>query len=119
MPLIVHIHLSIHNLGIVPGENLTLPIKEQDYGSLWHSTDSLHNDKLHDWYTAKLLFGSKNTTGMRLSGYVTCVGDGRGEVCTEFWWGNLRGRDLLEDIDLDRRIILKPIFNRMGELGMD
>jgi hypothetical protein len=56
---------------------------------------------------------------MRLSGYVARVGDGRGEVCTEFWRGNLKRRDLLEDLDLDGRIILKPILNRMGELGMD
>ena len=56
---------------------------------------------------------------MRLSGYVARVGEGRGEVHTEFWWGNLRGRDLLEDLDLDGRIILKPILNRIGESGID
>jgi hypothetical protein len=26
---------------------------------------------------------------------------GRGEVCTGFWWGNLRERDHLEDLDVD------------------
>jgi hypothetical protein len=59
IPLMVHIHLSIHSLGIVPGENLTLPKKEQDYGSLWHSTDSLHNDKLPDWYTSPIVIWVK------------------------------------------------------------
>jgi len=29
---------------------------------------------------------------------------------------NLRGRDRLEDLDIDGRIILKPILNRMGNL---
>jgi hypothetical protein len=32
---------------------------------------------------------------------------GRGEVRTRFWWGNLRGKDHLEGLDVDRRIILK------------
>jgi len=26
---------------------------------------------------------------------------------TAFWWGDLRGRDHLEDLDVDGRIILK------------
>jgi hypothetical protein len=30
---------------------------------------------------------------------------GRLKVHTEFWWGNLRVRDQLEDPDVDRRII--------------
>ena len=32
---------------------------------------------------------------------------GREEVCTGFWWGNLR-----EDPDVDGRIILKWIFRK-------
>jgi hypothetical protein len=31
---------------------------------------------------------------------------GRREVCTGFWWGNLRERGLLGDPDVDGRIIL-------------
>jgi len=37
---------------------------------------------------------------------------GRGEVCTGFWWGNLRERNHFEDLGLDRRIILKWIFKK-------
>jgi hypothetical protein len=48
----------------------------------------------------------------------TCSTYGRGEVHTKFWWGNLRKRDLLEDPDLDGRIILKWIF-RKWDGGMD
>ena len=33
-----------------------------------------------------------------------------GEVQTGFWWGDLRERDNLEDLGLERRIILKWIF---------
>ena len=29
-----------------------------------------------------------------------------------FWWGNLRERDHLEDIEVDRRIILKWVFKK-------
>jgi hypothetical protein len=32
---------------------------------------------------------------------------GREEMHTEFWWGNLRVRDRLEDQGVDARIILK------------
>ena len=37
---------------------------------------------------------------------------GRGEVCTGFWWGNLRQRDHWWDQDIDWRIILREIFRK-------
>jgi hypothetical protein len=36
----------------------------------------------------------------------------RGEVCTVFWWGNLRGKSYLEDPDVDGRVILSWIFRK-------
>jgi hypothetical protein len=43
---------------------------------------------------------------------------GRAEVYTEFWWGNLRGRDYLDDPDVDGRIILRWIFSKLeGVVG--
>jgi hypothetical protein len=38
------------------------------------------------------------------------------EVCTGFWWENLRERDYWGDTGLDERIILRWIF-RMGDVG--
>ena len=37
---------------------------------------------------------------------------GVGEVYTGFWWGDLRERDHLENLDIDRRKILKWIFKK-------
>ena len=54
-------------------------------------------------------------------------GDGQGmwhvwgitEMHTGVCWGNLRERDHLEDLEVDRTIILKWILNIMGERGLD
>jgi len=44
----------------------------------------------------------------------------RGEVCTGFWWGNLRERDHWGDPDLDVRIILRWIFRKWeGVVGSE
>jgi hypothetical protein len=37
---------------------------------------------------------------------------GRGEGHTGFWWGKLRERDHLEDLGIERRILLKYIFSK-------
>jgi len=37
---------------------------------------------------------------------------GRGEVCSGFWWGNLRERDHCRDPDINGRIILRWIFRK-------
>jgi hypothetical protein len=39
---------------------------------------------------------------------------GRKENCIQYWWGNLRGRDHLEDLCVDGRIILKCILMNLG-----
>jgi len=39
---------------------------------------------------------------------------GRGEACTEFWWGNLRERDHWGDPGADGTIILRWIFRKWG-----
>ena len=42
----------------------------------------------------------------------------RGEVCTGFWWGNMRERDHWGDPDVDGRVILRRLFrNWEGVVG--
>jgi hypothetical protein len=54
----------------------------------------------------------------RLIAYTTWRVWGRGEVCTGFWWGNLREREHWGDPDVDGRIILRCIFRKWeGVLG--
>jgi len=36
----------------------------------------------------------------------------RGEMCTRFWWGNLRERDHWRNPDVDESIILRWIFRK-------
>jgi hypothetical protein len=45
------------------------------------------------------------------------VGGWRGEVCTGFWWGNLRERDRWRDPGVDGKIILGWIF-RKWDVGL-
>jgi hypothetical protein len=49
---------------------------------------------------------------MRWAGHE--AGKGRGEVCTECWWGNMR--EDMEDQGVDGKIILRWIF-RKWEVG--
>jgi len=49
---------------------------------------------------------------MRWAGHVECMG--RGEAYTGFWWGGMRERDHLEDVD--GRIMLRWIL-RKWDLG--
>jgi hypothetical protein len=45
-------------------------------------------------------------------------GWGWGEVCTVFWWGNLRERDHWGDPGVDGRIILRLIFKKYDVGGI-
>jgi hypothetical protein len=46
-----------------------------------------------------------------MDGACSTYGEGKGEVCTGFWSGNLTER--LEDLDIDGRTIIKGIFKKM------
>jgi hypothetical protein len=48
----------------------------------------LHNKELNDLYFSTNIIRVIKSRRMRWAGYVARMG--RGEVPTEFWWGNLR-----------------------------
>ena len=69
----------------------------------------LHNEELNDLYC------SPNTvrvvkSRMRWAGNVARMQEG--EVCTRFWWGNLRERGQWGHYDVDGRIILRWILRK-------
>jgi hypothetical protein len=47
-----------------------------------------------------------------MGGEYSAYGGGRGEVCTGFWWENLRERDQWGDPGIDEWIILRQIFRK-------
>jgi len=58
-----------------------------------------------------ILFGDKIEKN-EMGGSCSIYGERTGELCTGFWWGNLRERDHLEDPGVDGRIILRLIFGK-------
>ena len=50
----------------------------------------LHNEELNDLYCSPSIFRVIKSRRMRWAGHVARMG--RGEVYTEFWWGNLKER---------------------------
>ena len=70
----------------------------------------LHNEELSDLYALPKIVRVVKSKRMRWAGHVARMG--RGEVCTGFWWGNLRERDHWGDPDVDGRIILRWIFRK-------
>jgi len=50
-------------------------------------------------------------------GWACSTYGGRKEIYTEFWWGNLRERERMDDPSVDGRIILRSIFrNWVGSM---
>ena len=71
----------------------------------------LHIEELSDLYSLRNIVRVIKSR-MRWAGHV--ARRGRGELCTGFWWGNLRERDHLGHAGVDGRIILRWIFRKWG-----
>jgi hypothetical protein len=70
----------------------------------------LHNEELNGLYSLPNIVRVIKSIRMRWAGLVARVG--RGEVCTGFWWGNLRERDRWGDPGVGGRIILGWILKK-------
>ena len=64
----------------------------------------LHNEELNDLYSSPIIVRVIKSRRMGWAGHVARMG--KGEVCTRFWWGNLRESDYWGDQDVDGSIIL-------------
>jgi hypothetical protein len=73
----------------------------------------LHNEELYALYFSPDIILVIKSRRMRWTGHVAHMG--RVDVRTGFWGANLRERDYLEDPGLDRRLILKWIFEKWDE----
>jgi len=70
----------------------------------------LRNEELNNLYSSQNIIRVIKPRIMRWAGHVARIG--RGEVHTEWWLGNLRERDHLEDSGLDGTINLRRIFRK-------
>jgi hypothetical protein len=70
----------------------------------------LDNEDINDMCSSRNIVRVIKSRRMRLEGRVARMGEG--EAYTGFWWGTLRERVHLEDLDLDGRIILRWIFGK-------
>ena len=68
----------------------------------------LHNEELNYLYCSPNIVRVIKSRKMRCAGHVARM---EGEVCTKFWWGNLRERDHWGDQDVDK-ITLRRIFKK-------
>ena len=82
--------------------------KRDEITRQWRKLD---NEELND------LYSSPNIVREELDGRDTWSIWDRREVPTGFWWGKLRERDLLEDPNVSRRIILRWIFRKWNGRG--
>ena len=77
----------------------------------------LHNEELNDLYCSPNIIRVIILRRMTLSGHVARMWEG--DIHTGLWWGDLRGRVHLEDIEVDSPILLKWIWNRLVGRGLD
>ena len=77
-------------------------------------------ESLQPMFVRDQILHPQNTTGKITVSYIliSIFGQGmwhvwrKGEVCTRFWWGNLRERDHWGDQDVGGRIILRWILRK-------
>jgi hypothetical protein len=69
-----------------------------------------NNEELNDLYSLPNNVRVIKSRRLRWAGHVARMG--KGELCTGFWFGNLRERDRWGNPGIDGRIILEWIFKK-------
>jgi len=82
----------------------------------------LHNEELWELYTLPNILGVVKSRRIRWAGHVARMG--RGDLCTGFWWGNLREREHWGEQEVKGKLILRWIFEkwmgwRLDEVGSE
>jgi hypothetical protein len=85
--------------------------KKEEVSAEWRK---LRNEKLHDLYFSPGVIRVIKSRNMRLVAHVAHMGE---KINPEFRWGILKERSHLEDIEVDRRILFKLLWLRMGTSG--
>jgi hypothetical protein len=70
----------------------------------------LHNEDLHNLYASPNIIRLIKSRSMRWVGHVAHMGEMRNAY--KIWLENLKGRDHLEDLGVDGRIILEWILGK-------
>jgi hypothetical protein len=81
--------------------------KRDEVTAVWRK---LNIEELNDLYSSPIIVRVIKSRRMRWAGHVARMGDGRGVY--RGLVGKLRERDLVEDPDIDGRIILRWIFKK-------
>jgi hypothetical protein len=72
----------------------------------------LNNEKMNGLYSLPNIVRVIKSRRLRFAGHVARMG--KGDVCTGFWWGNLREIDRWGDPGVDGTIILEWIVKKWG-----
>ena len=90
-------------------QNWLLWLFEPNRADVTREWRKLHNEDVNDLNSSPNIIRVIKLRRMRWAGHVERMGrEGeteREEVHTEFWWGKMKKRDLLEDLGIDGRII--------------
>jgi hypothetical protein len=93
----------IHTLTVL--RKVSGPKREED-----GSRRKVYNDELQNLYSSPNIVRMIKSRRMRWARHVARMG--RGEMFTEFWLRDPKGRDYREDLDVDGKITLRCTLGR-------